>query len=58
MEIVIIGIALIGFIAGVTVGYVWNNRDYRAQYRRGYNDALTKNNPTEKIKNTKYNTRY
>lgn len=58
MGIVIIGMTLIGFIVGVTVGYVWNNRDYRAQYRRGYNDALTKNNPNEKIKNTKYNTRY
>lgn len=58
MEIVIIGIALIGFIVGVIVGYVWNNRDYRAQYHRGYNDALTKNNPNEKIKNIKYNTKY
>ena len=58
MEIVIIGMTLIVFIVGVIVGYIWNNRDYRAQYRRGYNDALTKNNPNEKIKNTKYNTRY
>lgn len=58
MGIVIIGMTLIGFIVGVIVGYIWNNRDYRAQYRRGYNDALTKNNPNEKIKNTKYNTRY
>lgn len=53
--LIAIGSLLMGFITGLIIK---NESEYSNGYLDGYNDALTNNNPNEKVDNTKYNTKY